>query len=125
MKTKGAILDNAWLDLKLGRFSAAQRSAEKYLTISPDYAGAYYLLGEIARQRDLAGDMDRAKGYYEKAITADPSCGEFYKALGLIYYKAGEMALAKSAFESCLLWSPDTPDKAYIQSYLAKCSEKR
>jgi predicted Zn-dependent protease len=125
MKTKGAILDNGWLDLKLGRFSAAQRSAEKYLTISPDYAGAYYLLGEIARQRDLAGDMDRAKDYYEKAITADPSCGECYKALGLIYYKAGEMSLAKSAFQSCLLRSPDTPDKAYIRSYLAKCSVKR
>jgi hypothetical protein len=42
--------------------------------------------------------------------------------MGLIHYKDGDRRLAKRFFESCLLLSPDTPDKAYIQGYLKLCA---
>ena len=42
-----------------------------------------------------------------------------------MHYKEGDRRLAKKFFESCLLLSPDTPDKAYIQGYLKRCYQQR
>jgi len=122
-KLHKVILDNAWLDLKAGRFHSAQRGAEKYLKIEPNDAGVYYLLGEVFRQRAKADDMHKAKAYYEKAISLDPFYPEPHKAIGLIYYKDGEKTLAKKSFGQCLSLSPHRADKAYIVGYLKKCSQ--
>jgi len=115
------ILDNARLDLRRGRFLVAQRSVEKFLVLKPDDARAYFLLGEILRQRGRQDDAAAAIKYYEKSISLNPSYPEPRKAMGLIHYKDGEKRLAKKYFESCLLLSPDTIDRAYIQGYLKLC----
>jgi beta-barrel assembly-enhancing protease len=117
-KTKNVILDNAFLDLKAGRFNMAKRGAEKYLSIKPDDARAYYLLGEIHRQRGEKDDPEKAKENYERAISLDPSFPDSYKGLGMIYYKQGEKFLAKKYFELYLSVYPEAPDKAYIEEYL-------
>jgi predicted Zn-dependent protease len=122
-KLHKVILDNAWLDLKAGRFHSAQRGAEKYLKIEPNDAGVYYLLGEVFRQRAKADDMRKAKAYYEKSISLDPFYPEPHKAIGLIYYKDGEKTLAKKSFGQCLSLSPHRADKAYIVGYLKKCNQ--
>jgi tetratricopeptide (TPR) repeat protein len=109
------------LDLRLGRFDAAQKAVAKYLRFQPNNARAYYLFGEILRQRDRQDDTKTAVGYYERAISLDPSYPEPHKAMGLIHYKDGEKQLAKKFFESCLLLSPNASDKAYIQGYLRNC----
>jgi predicted Zn-dependent protease len=121
-KMSGLVLDNARLDLRQGRFHIAQRMVKKYLTTKPEDAQAYYLLGEIFRQRGQQNDAGAAQKNYEKAISLNPSFSEPHKAMGLIHYKDGERRLAKRFFESCLLLSPDTPDKAYIQGYLKLCA---
>ncbi len=121
-KMSRLILDNARLDLRQGRFYIAQRTVKKYLTTKPEDARAYYLLGEIFRQRGLQNDTRTALENYEKAISLNPSFAEPHKAMGLIHYKDGDRRLAKKFFESCLLLSPDTPDKAYIQGYLKLCA---
>ena len=115
------ILDNAFLDLKAGRFSHAQKGAERYLKVEPAAPRAYFLLGEICRQRGGEGSPERAKAYYEKALSLDASYADVHKAIGVIYYKKGEMALAKRAFETCMALAPHAPDKAYIQRYLEHC----
>ncbi len=115
-------LDNARLDLRRGRFVIAQRTVEKFLALIPDDARAYFLLGEILRQRGRQDDAAAAIRYYEKSISLNPSLPEPHKAMGLIHYKDGEKGLAKKYFESCLLLSPDTIDKAYIQGYLKLCA---
>ena len=122
-KLHKVILDNAWLDLKAGRFHTAQRGAERYLKIEPNDAGVYYLLGEVFRQRAKAGDMHKAKAYYEKAISLNPFYPDPHKAIGLIYYKDGEKTLAKKSFGQCLSLSPHRTDKAYIVGYLKKCNQ--
>ena len=122
-KLHKVILDNAWLDLKAGRFHSAQRGAERYLKIEPNDAGVYYLLGEIFRQRAKADDMHKAKAYYEKAISLNPFYPDPHKAIGLIYYKDGEKTLAKKSFGQCLSLSPQRADKAYIVGYLKKCNQ--
>jgi predicted Zn-dependent protease len=122
-KLHKVVLDNAWLDLKAGRFRSAQRGAEKYLKTEPNDAGVYYLLGEVFRQRAKADDMHKAKTYYKKAISLDPFYPDPHKAIGLIYYKDGEKTLAKKSFGQCLSLSPHRADKAYIVGYLKKCNQ--
>ena len=124
-KVNPAILENARLDLRIGRFDIAQSGVEKYLRINNNDARAYYLLGEIFRQRGEKHEYDKALAYYQKAILIDSSYAEPHKAMGIIHYKAGQKALAKKFFESCLLLAPDTPDKAYIQGYIKKCLKGR
>jgi predicted Zn-dependent protease len=115
------LLTNARLDLRLGRFDVAQKTVAKYLGMQPNDARAYYLFGEILRQRNRQDDARTAASYYEKAISLDPSYPEPHKALGLMHYKEGEKQLAKKFFESSLLLSPNASDKAYIRGYLKNC----
>lgn len=120
-KVQGILMENARLNLKLGRFSAARREVEKYLRIRPDDARAYFLWGEICRQRAQGGDVEKAVGYYQKAILLDPSYADPHKALGLIYYKQGRKILAREHFKTCLSLAPDISDGAYLRQYLQLC----
>ena len=115
---QGVVLTNARLDLRRGRFDLAQKTVANYLRMHPGDARAYYLLGEIMRQRDDQDDARSAVRYFEKAILLDPKYPEPHKAMGLIHYKDGEKQLAKKFFESCLLLSPNDAEKAYIRRYL-------
>ncbi len=117
-KLNRLFLDNARLDIRLGRFRAARRSIEKYLRIKPDEKRAFFLLGEIYRQRGQDSDFREALKYYNRAIALDPNFVGPRKAIGLIHYKKGQHALAKKFFESCLQLAPNSPDKAYIEGYL-------
>ena len=120
-RIQGVILTNVRLDLRLGRFDVAQKTLEKYLAMQPNDAQAYYLFGEIYRQRGLQNDVKTAVSYYTKAISLDPLFSEPHKAMGLIHYKEGDKHLAKKYFESCLLLSPNASDQAYIRQYLKNC----
>jgi len=123
-KIKQVIMDNAFLDLKAGRYRTAQGGAEKYLMIAKDDPALYFLLGEIARQRGGKEANRTAKTFYEKAISMDPSYPDPHKAIGLIYYKERQWALAKRSFESLLSLSPYLPDRSYINTYLKECNDK-
>ena len=116
------MLENARLDLRQGKFFIAQSTVKKYLSVNPDDAQAYFLLGEIFRQRGWKNDSVAAINNYEKSISLNPSFAESHKAMGLMHYKDGEKRRAKKYFESCLLLSPNTADKAYIQGYLKLCT---
>lgn len=115
------VLTNVRLDLSLGRFEIARKTVENYLRTRPDDARAYFLYGEILRQRDRPDDAKTAAEYFRKSIALDPSLPGPHKAMGLILYKEGEMRLAKKYFESCLRLSPNDSDSAYIRRYLKNC----
>ena len=115
------VLDNARLDLRIGRFYIARKNVEMYLQRHRDDAGAHYLLGEIYRQQGRPNDARIASNHYRRAIELDPSFAAAHKALGLMHYKKGERRLAQKFFETCLLLSPNAPDKAYIQEYFKRC----
>jgi predicted Zn-dependent protease len=115
------VLDNARLDLRMGRFYMARKGVGKYLRQNPSDAGAYYLIGEIYRQQGRQDDTQKAILNYEKAIALDPSLPAPHRAMGLMHYKAGQRRLAQKFFESCLLLSPNALDNAFIQGYLQRC----
>ncbi len=121
-KIHRAILDNARLDLKIGRFKIAQKGVEKYLKINPDDANAYSLLGDIFSQRGNEGDTGKAKEYYQKSISKDLSCPSSYKGIGLIHYKLGNKQLAKEFFEQYLVLLPHAFDREYIEMYINQCN---
>ncbi|MGE5892614.1 MAG: M48 family metalloprotease [bacterium] len=122
-KTQAMILDNAQLDLKGGRFSVAQRGIEKYLSIKPNDAKAYYLLGETMRQRGEKGDLEKAKEYYQKAVASNASYAASYKGMALVSMKKSERGQAKKYFESYLSLSPNASDRAYIEEYIKECGK--
>jgi predicted Zn-dependent protease len=122
-KIQMLLLDNARLDLRLGRFQIARRCVEKYLQKMPDDARAFYLLGEIYRQSGQESKTTIALRQYQKAIVLDPTFAEPLKAIGFIHFKEGNKMLARKFFESSLALSPDSPDKAYIQGYLKQCPQ--
>ena len=77
------ILDNARLDLRQGRFYIAQRTVKKYLITKPEDARAYYLLGEIFRQRDRQNDTSAALKNFDlrKALLTQIDVGAHHHAV--------------------------------------------
>jgi predicted Zn-dependent protease len=122
-KIHQVILDNASLDLKAGRFKIAEKGVEKYLNIRSSDPKAYYLSGEIYRQKAEKGDLGKAKEYYLKAISLDPSYPEAHRGMGFIYFKQGDKELAKKSLEQYLSLSPQATDRAYIEEYIKECRE--
>jgi len=117
-KTRKLLLDNARLDLKAGRFPAAQQGVEKYLSLKPRDAQPHYLLGEIFRQIDEEDALEKAKAYYKKAISLNPSYPDPYKGIGLVHYKQGKKKLAQKSLKSYLSLAPKALDRRYILEYL-------
>jgi len=120
-KTSGAVLINASLDLRQGRFRSALRGAEKYLSAEPKSSEGYCLLGKIYRQRNETRDTQKAEESLKKAITLDKSNAEPFRELGLVYYKGGEKRKAAKAFESYLKLSPKATDREYVKQYISQC----
>ncbi len=122
---KRLMLVNVRLDLQQGRFAAALRGVGKYLRAHPDNARASYLCGEILRQRAAPGDDAAALKWYAKAVALEPAYAEAFQAMGMIHYKQGHRLLAQKYFRACLALAPDSPDRAYVEDYLAQCSTNR
>ncbi len=116
------LLENAWLDLRTGRYALAEKAAERYLKTRRGDARGYYLLGEIHRQRGEAGDLDKARPQYQKAITLDPNYPDPYRAMGLLQLKRGDKASAKKHLSRYLLLAPRASDRSYVDEYLKDCN---
>lgn len=120
-KVAGAVLENAFLDLKAGRFKSARRAGEKYVAARPRDAAGYYLLGETFRQSGEKGDIKEAKRYFNKAVSMDKPSADAYKGLGLLHFKEGSRAEAARAFRSYISLAPHARDRTYIEDYLSQC----
>lgn len=120
-KVAGAVIENAFMDLRAGRFVQAGRGAENYVAVRPKDGRGYYLLGEIARQKGEADDVAEAKRLFQKANTVDPAYPDAYKGLGLLYFKEGKKPAAAKSFRTYLAKAPHAADRSYIEEYLAQC----
>jgi Zn-dependent protease with chaperone function len=120
-KTNQVVLDNAWLDLKAGRFTAAQQGAEKYVALSVADARGHYLLGEVLRQKGEQAATEQAMAHYRKAIAADRAYPEPHRGLGLLHFQLAQKPQARRALETYLSLSPQAGDRAYIEEYIQQC----
>ena len=97
---------------KLARFARQQpRNA---------YANFYYglLLCKKARAAQDAAGLASAETYLQKAATLDPSLGEVYLQLGLLYNARGQKAGALAAFQKAVAATPQL-SAAHYQLSLA------
>jgi len=112
------ILDNAMMDLDMGRYSAAEEGVKKFLKFRPNSARGHFCLGEIYRQRGEEDDRQKAEEEYHQALSCDPNFPLPRKGLGIIYYKQGMTNKAANEFEKYLQLLPDALDRDYIKQYI-------
>ena len=112
------LLDNAMMDLDMGRYSAAQEGVNKFLKLKPYSARGHFCLGEIYRQRGEKDDRQNAEEEYLQALSCDPNFPLPRKGLGIIYYKQGMKSQAVGEFEKYLQLLPDALDREYIKQYI-------
>jgi tetratricopeptide (TPR) repeat protein len=66
------------------------------VTLDPKYATAYLQLGILFSSKH---NLEKAIGFYRKAIDADPQLGEAHYRLGLAYDRTGAADKAKLEFK--------------------------
>lgn len=116
-------VENAKTDLAIGRFELAETSLDRVLHQQPENAQVLYLLGEVARQRNGEGDLQRSEERYHQAIVAEPHYPAPHKALGLLLLKRGDKPGAKNKFQEYLHLAPQAPDRAYVEQELRNLSQ--
>jgi tetratricopeptide (TPR) repeat protein len=89
----------------------ARRFFEEALTYNPNNAPAHFGLGEVfsAEEKDT-----EAKASYEKALANDKELTEIYVPLGILYYRAGEIAKADELLSKALVISPNDAETQYF-----------
>lgn len=112
------LLDNAMMDLDMGRYSSAQEGVERFLRMQPSSGRGHFCLGEIYRQRGEKEDSQKAEGEYRQALRCDPNYPLPRKGLGILYYKQGLTNKSVDEFEKYLRLLPDALDSEYIQQYI-------
>ena len=120
-KTSQVVLDNAWMDLKAGRFDAAQHGADKYVVLTSNDPRGHYLLGEVLRQKGERAVAKEAIAHYKRAIAADRGYPDPHRGLGLLHFQLAQKPEAKQALETYLSLAPQASDRAYIEDYLKLC----
>jgi len=113
------LLDNATLDINLGRLKTARTAIEKHLKRHPQTSRAHFLMGEVHR-RSGPGEPDarRAIAAYQEAARQDPGYSHPHRELGFLYRAQGLRQQARAEFERYLTLSPTAADAPIIQSYL-------
>ncbi len=113
------LLDNAILDLEIGRYKTAQAAIEKHLKEQAHSARGHFLLGEVLR-RSGQGDphTQRAIAAYREAVRLDSTYPEPHRELGLLYRAQNDHEHARSEFERYLALSPTAVDAPIIRGYL-------
>ena len=128
LRMRTVVRENAYEDIRAGRFTLAQRQLDRVLTITPRDPVAHTYYGDLhrlqaQRARETAKKDEHARlalASYEKAVDFDPGAPEPYRQLGFLYYQQKDNAKAKAAFEKYLALKPGAPDAKRIKEYLVE-----
>jgi predicted Zn-dependent protease len=126
LRMRSVVRENAYEDIRAGRFTVAQRQLDRVLAITPRdpiahtyYGDLYRLQAQRARSAaDKQEHAQRALASYEKAVELDAGAPEPHRQLGFLYYQQRDNARAKAAFEKYLALRPGAPDAKRIKEYL-------
>ena len=76
------------------------------------------VLWKKGRREQSEAEIQEAEGYFKKAVAIDPSLGEVYVQLGMLYEARGENHEALRAFQSAVKASPKSSDAHYQLSLM-------
>jgi predicted Zn-dependent protease len=117
------LLDNAEMDLAMGRWEWAETAVRRAIMIRPDYPRGHFQLGEVFRRRSRPEDLHHAEGSYQAAVDLDKEYAPAHRGLGLVYLKLGKPGLAKNAFQNYLRLAPLSEDRVYVEQYLTQLKD--
>lgn len=128
LRMRSVVRENAYEDIRAGRFAIAQRQLDRVLAITPRDPVAHVYYGDLHRlQSQRARDAAQkdqlatlALASYEKAVELDPALPEPHRQLGFLYYQQKQNARAREAFQRYLALKPDASDARRIKEYLVE-----
>lgn len=95
-----------------GELGCSNEKLQRFVTLQPqnplanDYYG--FLLWKQGRQIAHGDEFGRAEAYFKKALALDPTHGEVYVHLGMLYNARGEKDAALRTFEQGVAASPQS-----------------
>lgn len=113
-------LENASLDLAIGRPKLAIKSLNKFLTMEPSSAEGHFMLGKAYCLNAEDGESEKAEMSFRKTAALDPMHAEAHRELGMMYMKRGNNQDAQKEFHEYLSLAPGAYDTKYIMQYLNK-----
>jgi predicted Zn-dependent protease len=128
LRMRTVVRENAYEDIRAGRFAVAQRQLDRVLAVTPRDPVAHLYYGDLhrlqsQRARETAQKAQSAAlalASYEKAAELDPALPEPYRQLGFLYYQQKQNARAREAFRKYLALKPDASDARRIKEYLVE-----
>lgn len=128
LRMRTVVRENAYEDIRLGRFTLAQRQLDRVLAVTPRDPMAHVYYGDLhrlqsQRTRNLAdktAEAQKAVERYERAAELDASLPDPHRQLGFLYYQQKDTERAKAAFQKYLALKPDAPDARRIKEYLVE-----
>jgi len=128
LRMRSVVRENAYEDIRAGRFTVARRQLDRVLAVTPRDPVAHLYYGDLhrlqsQRAREAADKTQSAAlalAAYEKAAELDPGLPEPHRQLGFLYYQQKDNARARDAFRTYLALKPDAPDASRIKDYLVE-----
>lgn len=126
LRTRTVVRENAYEDIRMGRFALAQRQLDRVLTVTPRDPIAHVYYGDLHRLRsqraksldDKKAEAQQALERYERAAELDPMLPDPWRQLGFLYYQQKDKDRAKTAFQKYLALKSDAADAKRIKEYL-------
>lgn len=116
----GVRMENAKMDIAMGRPDRARRAIERHLAYQPAHAPAVFLLGEAHRR---ARNVAAARSAYERAAALDARYAAPHRELGLLCRAAGDQEGARRAFARYLALASSAADRPIIEAYMTDPEE--
>jgi predicted Zn-dependent protease len=109
-------------ELRLRQFPRTLVLLDRLCADVPPDADIMHFYGETHRLRRADGDLNHARGWYERAVAAADPPPEAWRGLGLVLRDQGERPRAEEAFRRYLALARDAADRDLIQSYITQGS---
>lgn len=119
------LLENARLNIAVGRYKRAESALLKYARSYPFDTQAYYLLGEAYRKQGGDDSLQKAREQYNRVLELDPLHVETHKMLGLVLFKSGDFNSARRYLATYLELNAGAPDRSYIEDYILQCQRSK
>jgi predicted Zn-dependent protease len=113
------LLENATLDIDIGRLNTAKTAIEKYIRWRPQNPRAHYLLGEVYRRSGQDEiNIQKAMAAYREAVKLDPAYADPHRELGLLYRAQKRIEQARKELTLYVTLNPKAADVPIINGYL-------
>jgi beta-barrel assembly-enhancing protease len=123
--TDQLLLDNALLDIGLGRLKTARTAIEKHLKRRPQSSQAHFLMGEVHRRSGTEESYTgRAAAEYLEASRLDPDYPQPHRELGLLYRAQGSSEQARAELGRYLALTPAAADAPIIRGYIKNLEDR-